>query len=219
MWNGRADLAYSRRWNNLMSGQYVSSGLVAASTILMPNTHDSFSADAGLSKRIASQRTNLSLDGSWSWSRNLTKQNDMRVRHYGSNYTLVPKISSSPLDWLEVSYALNLSLTTTRYLDVKHSSTTESHNLQLKFYPLRRWELNLNSDITRKELAAGEYKTMALFDAAAVFKHKSLRFGLKLHNLLNTRRYTYTTFSGLDSYTYSYALRPRELQLSITFVN
>lgn len=218
MWNGRADLEYSRKWNNLMSGQYVSSGLIAASTYLMPNTHDSFSANAGLSKRIASQRTNLSLDGSWTWSRSLTEQNDLRVRHYGNNYTLVPKINSSPLDWLELSYALNLSMRTTRYLDTKHSSTSQNHNLKLKFYPLHRWEINLNSDIARKEIAAGAYKTMALFDAGAVFKHRSLRLGLRLHNLLITRRYTYTVFNGLDSYTYSYALRPRELQLSITFM-
>lgn len=217
-WNGRADLSYTRGWNNLLSGQFVSSGLIAATSYLAPNSHESFSASLGIAKRIASLRTNISVEGSWTWSRRLTEQNDMRVRYYGSNYTLVPKLNASPIEWLEISYALNLSFNSTRYRDTRHSYTSQDHNIRMNFYPIDRLEINLNCDVARKEITAGTYKTMALFDAGAVFKHKSLRLGLKLRNLLNTDRYTYTAFSGLDSYTYSYALRGRELLLSITFV-
>lgn len=76
----------------------------------------------------------------------------------------------------------------------------------------------MKSDITRKEIASGQYKTMSLFDTGAVYKHKSLRFGLTLRNILNSKAFSYNVFNGLDRFSYSYALRGRELLLSVTFV-
>lgn len=218
MWNGRVDIGFTRGWNNLMSRTYVSSGLVAVSNFLSPSGYDLLNTGFGISRRINSIRTNLSLTGSMTWSRRRTRQNDITVKYYGNTYLLSPKINTNPFGWFELTYALDMSVSSNRYLGVATSYSSLTHNIGLKLFPSAAWEVDLKSDITRKEIASGQYKTMPLFDTGAVYKHKSLRFGLRLRNILNSKTFSYNVFNGLDRFSYSYNLRGRELLLSVTFV-
>ena len=88
----------------------------------------------------------------------------------------------------------------------------------MKLFPADKWEFSLNSDIIRDKIPGADYKTVSLFDAGAVYKHNTWRFGMKVRNILNNKSFSYTVFSGLDRFSYSYALRGRELLFSITFI-
>lgn len=59
---------------------------------------------------------------------------------------------------------------------------------------------------------------MSLFDAGVVYKFKSFRTGIELRNILDCKNYSYSVFNGLDRFSYSYALRGRELLLTFTFI-
>ena len=218
LWNLRIDAGYSKGWNNLMPRQYVTSGLIAISNYVSPNSFDLFNSHILLSKQFKEIGTKITVAGSWNRSRNETEQNDMRVKYYGTTYSFSPSISTNPLGWFELDYDLNLSFTTTRFRDVHRSYKSQIHDIGLNFYPADSWEINLKSDITRKEISEKRYKTMSLFDAGAVYKYKSLQFGLELRNIFDCKRYSYTIFNGLDSFSYSYGLRGRELLLSFTFI-
>lgn len=218
LWNFRIDAGYSKGWNNLMSRQYVSSGLITISNYLSPNNYDSFNSNITLSKQFRELHTKITLNGSFNRSRNETEQNDMRVKYYGTTYSFSPNISTNPLGWFELDYDLFLSFTSTKFRDMRRSYTSQNHDIGLKFYPGDDWEINFKSDITRKEISEKQYKTMSLFDAGAVYKFKSLRFGLELRNIFDCKSYSYTIFNGLDRFSYSYGLRGRELLLSFTFI-
>ncbi len=218
MWNFRINTGYFRSWNNLMPQQYVSSGLIAISNYLSPNSSDAFKSDFTISKRFKEIDTKATLTGSWSLSRNRIQQNGMLVKYHGSTFTVSPVLTANPLDWFELGYNLNLSFTTSHFRNIRRSFSSQTHDIRISFYPGAKWEINLKSDITRKEISEKRYKTMSLFDAGTVFKLKSLRLGLELRNILNCKEYSYTVFNGLDQFSYSYSLRGREILLSLTFI-
>lgn len=218
MWSGRINIGFTKGWNNLLSRQYVSSGLIAVSNFLSPNSYDIFNADAGVSKRFSRSRTVISLSGSWTWSRRRIEQNGMLVKYYGSNFSVTPKINTNPCGWLELSYNLDMSFSSSRFLNSRSSYNSRTHDIGVKLFPADKWEFSLNSDIIRDKIPGAGYKTVSLFDAGAVYKHKTWRFGMKMRNILNNKSFSYSVFNGLDRFSYSYALRGRELLFSITFI-
>ena len=218
MWNFRITADYTKGWNNLMPGQYVTSGLIAVTNYLSPSSFDSFNSYLTLSKQFREIRTKITLNGAWSVSRNQIEQNGMRVKYHGNTFSFTPWLTTNPFGWFELNYNLNLSLTSTRFRSIRRSYSSQSHDIGVKFYLGEKWELNMKSDITRKEILKNSYKTMSLFDAGAVYKFKSFRLGLEMHNILDCKNYSYTIFNGLDCFSYSYALRGRELVVSFTFI-
>ncbi len=218
LWNFRINADYSKGWNNLMSRQYVSSGLIAISNYISPNSFDSFSGNITLSKQFRRIHTKITLDGFWNMTRNEIVQNDIMVKYRGNSFSINPRVNTNPFGWFELNYALDLSFTSTRFLGEGRSYTSQTHNIGLKFYPGNKWEINMKSDITRKEITDNRYKTMSLFDAGVVYKFKSFRTGIELRNILDCKNYSYSVFNGLDRFSYSYALRGRELLLTFTFI-
>lgn len=83
------------------------------------------------------------------------------------------------------------------------------------FYITPRLHIIPSADYTRRRLPDASYKHMTMFDTAVRLKLRNIALTLSLDNLLNTRSYTYTIFSGLDTYTYSYALRGRSVSISV----
>lgn len=67
------------------------------------------------------------------------------------------------------------------------------------------------------QLSDGRYKDLALFDASASYKIKQFTIKLSANNLLDQKAYSYTVFNGLNIHSYDFALRPREVVLSIQF--
>ena len=53
-----------------------------------------------------------------------------------------------------------------------------------------------------------------LFDLGLSYRHRALRPSLDLRNVFNRRHYSYSLFSAVNTYTYSYRLRGRELWLT-----
>lgn len=68
-----------------------------------------------------------------------------------------------------------------------------------------------------RELSPGNTKFIALLDADASYTYKSWRFAAKVSNLLDSRHYAYTVFTGLNSFTYDYRLRGREFVFSVIY--
>ena len=95
-----------------------------------------------------------------------------------------------------------------------YDGSLSGRQTELGIYPIDHLELKVNAHIVRQQLATNQYKTASILGATAQYKTKRAVWKLSLQNLLNTRHYTYTTFSATDRYTYDCHLVGRTLLLS-----
>ncbi len=217
MWFVNTNVGYSNTHSNVQSSQDVSDGLILSGTVKMPSTSENMNAMASVTKNITSIKSKFTLSGSYSHSINKILQNDMEVKYFGDNWNASLSLSTNPLKWLEVGYNGSFSEVISRYLGQKQSFITNTHDINLSFFPVDALQLKLSADITNREIERNHYKTSNLFDFYASYTYKKLRFSLTLRNILDCRSYSYTVFNGLDRFNYDYSLRGRELVAKITF--
>ncbi len=92
------------------------------------------------------------------------------------------------------------------------------HSFSLYYSPVKKLSLSLVGEYYHNEVAQHQYTNHFLMDAKAVWKLRSnLEFTLALNNILNEKRYAYTTYTQLTSFSSSTPIRSRELLLSIYF--
>ncbi|MDE6077428.1 MAG: hypothetical protein K2G29_06820, partial [Muribaculaceae bacterium] len=195
----------------------VSEGLIVTAKVLKPNSSETISAHGAITKNIRSIKTKISFGGSYNHSINSVTQNDMPVKVAGDVTTLGFTLSSKPINWLELYYQGEFSNTTTNYLQRRRSYKIFDHDASLSFYPSENWQIRFSTAITDREIEPKHYKMSNLFDIYAVYKYKKFRFSLRMRNILNCRSYSYTIFSGLDRFSYDYALRGRQLIAKVSF--
>ena len=73
------------------------------------------------------------------------------------------------------------------------------------------------ADIVKRDINANLSKTVVLSDCGISFRRKALRYALNLNNIFNQRHYSYSEYNMVNTYSFNYDLRGRELLFSITF--
>ena len=102
--------------------------------------------------------------------------------------------------------------------EAANSLQSFEHSFSLYYSPVKKLSLSLVGEYYRNEVAQHQYTNHFLMDAKAVWKLRSnLEFTLALNNILNEKRYAYTTYTQLTSFSSSTPIRSRELLLSIYF--
>lgn len=92
------------------------------------------------------------------------------------------------------------------------------HSFSLYYSPVKKLSLSFVGEYYHNEVVQHQYTNHFLMDAKAVWKLRSnLEFTLALNNILNEKRYAYTTYTQLTSFSSSTPIRSRELLLSIYF--
>lgn len=81
----------------------------------------------------------------------------------------------------------------------------------VRLSPAQSLILSAATEITRKQLTDDVFKTMTLLDFGLVWKHKAWKLSLDLRNALDQRSYSYTLYDSINTFTYEYALRGREV--------
>ena len=216
-WFINADLAYVRNWNNLISSQNVAGGNVLAGSLAQPNVTDNIVSQLGVTKQIASIRTKISLTGSALYSNQSTMQNGNLVDVSWQSTAISPTLYSHPLDWLELDYSGEFSRTSASYDSVRKHYLSQSHDIVLKLLPGDSFQFTAGAEISRHQLTDDLTKTMALLDCGLSFRRRSLQLSLDLRNLLNQKSYTYTIYNTVNTFSYDYRLRGRELILTLRF--
>lgn len=214
MWFINADVMYQRDNDNLLLSQKVTSSLVQSGYSFMPNTSDNITGQIGITKQIEAVKTKVSLKGSYLWRQQMTTQNERLIKSTWQSIGLSPVLISQPCQYVELDYSGIFSKTSLGYESVKKSYWSQTHRIALKILPVPSFQITAQSDITRKELTADIRKTMALLDFGLSYKHKAMRMELNLKNALNQQSYSYTIYNSVNTYTYDYRLRGRELIFS-----
>ena len=96
-----------------------------------------------------------------------------------------------------------------------HDSETLSSvnaNASIYLFPFKGLEIKLKCQSLTNEISESHYKSLTLFDASMHYKiNKTWEIGLTGTNLLNTKLYSVTQNSGLNSYNTLLPLRGREV--------
>ena len=216
-WFVNADLAYVRNWNNLIASQDVIDSNVLMDNLMHPNVSGNIIAQLGVTKQIASIKTKVSLTGSALYSNQSTMQNGNPVDVSWQSAAISPTLYSNPLDWLEFDYSGEFTRTSASYDSVRKHYLSQSHDIALKLLPGDTFQFTAGAEISRHQITEDLTKTMALLDCGMSFRHRSMQLSLDLCNLLNRKSYSYIIYSTVNTFTYNYRLRGRELTLTLRF--
>lgn len=215
-WFLNADLSYRNTKQNLLSSQYVTEKEITVSNRMADHTSQDVIAELSVTKWIEPLQTKITLSGNGIWQQRQILQQEEVVPYDGSSYGIYPSVISRPSGWMEINYQGDFSKIFNRYKGVKSAYSSQTHNFKLSVFPIAKFQLSGEYNYVRKEVAADRYKGMSLLDAGIQYKIKSCKLSFEVKNILDLKRYSYTLFNGLDSYSYDYRLRGREFMLSIT---
>lgn len=208
---------HSEGKQNTLTSQSVS-GIDVNSTALLRDSHSrSTSFSVAASKNIPSLFAKLGANGRYSFGSDEQAVNESVVDTRTNSYALHGNATVTPVPWLELRYDINYGWSRSRYSEKSNTTTSRSHSGAVHIFPIASLDLSLDYEHVRRQLTADQYKRMSLFNASAQYKRKRLVLRLELDNLLNQRRYAYTLFNGINTYTYDYTLCGRTVVLRATF--
>lgn len=133
-----------------------------------------------------------------------------------SEVSILSKIISKPWSFIEFDYGRNLTTNYTKHGEITNSLLSHSHSLKLNVFPFKSFQVKMGADIVWKELSENVSKSFSLLDLGIAYKFSSFRIGIDLNNILNTKHYAHTVFSGINKFTYDYFLRGREILISFS---
>lgn len=216
-WFADARVSYTDSRYNLLNSQTVDPDHNITGAIASENASNSVSANGKIVKNIQSIRSKFTLSGSFTWQKsNMMQQGDL-IPFYGRTYSINPHINIAPLTWISLDYGAGYSKSMNSYLGRSSSFDMLTQNVRLLLFPFSGMELSASLEHVRKEITENTYKSISLLDVKALYKFKKLyRVSLAVNNILNNRSYSYTVFNGLDTYSYDYTLRPRQITLSFS---
>ena len=217
MWFLNADIIYDNTRSNLLSNSNVTGDYILSSPLFSPNTLETVTGLLNITKQFTSINTKISLGGSYMCGRGDIAQDEVIRRQYTGSYSFSGSIIAKPWSFLEFIYKGKMTRSRMKFEGIRNSLLSQTHTLGLSLFPFKGFEVRTGCDITRKELTRDISKTMALMDAGVAYKFSSFRVGVDVRNILDTRHYSYSIFSGINQFSYDYALRGRQILLTFSF--
>ena len=194
------------------------SGIDISSSALQRDTRSrSTNFSVSSTKNFPSLSAKLDVDASYGFGSGEQAVNEDVIKIRSNNYSFHGKTSVTPLQWLELCYDIRYGWSRSRYSDESNTVTSLTHSGAVHIFPIATLDFSLDYYYVRRQIAAGRYKHMSLFNASAQYKWKQCVLRLELTNLLNQRSYSYTVFDGVNTYSYDYGLCGRTALLRITF--
>lgn len=213
-----ASVGYNHTKRNLLSSQYVDGEDVITSSMLGDSQSESYYARFTISKQFQPISTKIDLSGYYNYSNGDVVQQDVLTSYISNNYRLTAVVNTTPLKWLELKYSGSVALNSSKYMDIESRLIQQSHTLRLSLMPTDKLSLFAQMDYVNNQISDTDFVDMALLDVGAKYTFKKVELQLSLNNMLNTKQYGYTIFSGLDTYSYNYNLRGREIVLSFRWL-
>ena len=216
-WFFNADFSFRSIRSNLITSQVVSNNLIRYVEILQPHSDNRMMISANATKRFQSINTKISVSGQFSHSRQKVMQNSMLIDYTSENLTLLPSLSSKPIDLFEVKYDGVIRRASSKYRETRKTLWQQDHHLKFILSPWKTFIAYVAADIVKRDINANLSKTVVLSDCGISFRRKALRYALNLNNIFNQRHYSYSEYNMVNTYSFNYDLRGRELLFSITF--
>ena len=217
LWFGSWRLGYTDTYSNLISSMFITDNTSSSSSVHNDNHSRTVSTNADVTKRLATIGGKFVVRGGWNWSENNLIQQNTHVTYYGRGVNVGANFNINPKKWIEADMSVNWRLTKSTYSSVRNTYKNLTGTVKFSLFMFNGFVIQTDMDYSHLELSDGSYKDLALFDASASYKIKQFTIRISANNLLDQKAYSYTVFNGLNIHSYDFALRPREIMLSIQF--
>lgn len=201
---------------NVLSSQVVDGGNVNVESIIKDSYNRRANGQIKLSKNYIPIKTKAELDASWRWSSSETMSQKKPVTTYSQGYSLTGKLVISPVSWSEITGKVSYDKSYTRYNGIHKAYDDISAIGSLALYPIKPLEIRATYDYVHAQVAESQHKDASLLGASVQYKQKLATWKLSLNNLLDTKHYSYTSYTGPDRYVFDCSLLGRTLMLTCT---
>jgi hypothetical protein len=210
---------YNRTHDNQIYGYSYEGATSVVQAVDQPTVATSYSLSGEASKGFDFLRSTVRFFGGYGLSESERLISQSLYQYHSQNIRFGGAVSFSPAEWLGVVYTSGFSQSFS-YTDghreevVRVKSNTQ--RLSMSVSPTKTLTLSLAAEDNYNNLTA-ENRHAWFGDATAKLKLKHIDLELQMNNLFDQRQYTRVNYSGLDIYTQTSQLRPRNIIGTIRF--
>lgn len=201
-----------------MTDQNVTNNMLTVNSILSPYQVKDIATSFTMTKVVDAIDTKFSLGVSYVTGRNKVSQNGRSFSVATESFVVTPTVVAKPTKYIELDYSGNLSKAYSRNGGYARDLRADRHKINLLILPAEKLFFNIGCDIFSEQLTEDTNKVISLFDAGFSYDYGAIRFGLDVRNILNMKSYKYVIFDSVNTFSYDYALRGREIVLSIKYL-
>lgn len=210
---------YSRTHDNQIYGYNYEGATSVVQAVNQPTTASSYSVSGEASKGFDFLRSTIRVFGGYGLSESERLISQSLYQYRAHNIRFGGALSFSPFEWLGVVYTSGFSQSfsyTEGHRDEAVRVKSNTQRLSMSVYPTKTLTLTLAAEDNYNNQTA-ENRHAWFGDATAKLKLKHIDLELQLNNLFDQRQYTRVNYSGLDIYTQTSQLRPRNIIGTIRF--
>ena len=210
---------YRRTHDNQIYGYSYEGATSVVQAVNQPTIASSYGINGEASKGFDFLRSTIRVFGSYSLSESERLISQSLYQYHAQGLSFGGSLSFSPFEWVGIVYSSGFSQSRSYTEGHRDQSTTVRSNTQrlsMSVYPTKTLTLTLAAEDNYNNLTA-ENRHAWFGDASAKLKLKHIDLELQLNNLFDQRQYTRVSYSGLDIYTQTSQLRPRNAILTVRF--
>ena len=210
--------AWTRSHINATSSQDFVGDYIVTTAVAAPYDTSSTFVNAEISKGIDALNGKVGIKASWMLSHVGMIQQGEYNPYRTRSLTLAPTFDLRLCRWWNAAYSLGY---TRSGLEVsitgqRSATTSLSQSLTTDITPVKGLRIGLGAEHYRTQLATATHKNTVLVDASAAYTFRNgWELSLRAFNLLDEREYAYSLFDGLSRSAAAYAIRPRNVLLSL----
>lgn len=215
---GSLSATYTRSHLNATASQDFAGDYIVTSAVAEPYKTASTILTADISKGIDALRGKVGIKASWMLSDVGMIQQGEYNPYRTQSLSIAPTFDLRLLRWWNAAYSLGytrseLEVTITGQ---RSATTSLSQSISTDISPAKRLRIGLGAEHYRTQIAAATHKNTFLVDASATYTFRNgWELSLKALNLLDERQYAYSLFDGLSRSSAAFAIRPRNILLSL----
>ena len=208
-------LSYRKTKRNLINSQYLINQQSIISNRQQENNIDTWMLNTYISKYVSIIKTTFAISGGGTFMKSEKMQQSNIYPLNNVIWFISPSLNTKISDNMNVQYQANYNKNILEIRSHK-SSTQQFSQLFNYFYTVGKFELKVQYEQLYNEVGKNQKDLNIYFlDFGAKYVNKQFELGVDLNNILNQKKYGYTIFNGLDTYTYNYRLRPSNIIFSV----
>jgi hypothetical protein len=215
-----AGVNYSRSWRNILYG-YSYEGITSIKTTVdRPTESENFSVNINGSKGFNFWNTTFRLSGNYGEGRGEQLIQDETLNYRSENYGINSSIHTSPFSLFGFVYSISWAQNKNYVIERPErfpAIRRISQDAKISIFITKMITVNISAEHQYNSAIINNNRHTSFADAGVTFRYKKLDLELEYNNIFNSKRYISASYNDINSYYYSYNLRPASILLRARF--